>query len=200
MTDAFDALRLDPTPVDPSPRFAAALRDRLTTAMETPMTNNTATRALQVTPYLNVRDAAAAIDFYVAALGAVELHRLVGDDGRIGHAEIRIGNSSLMLADEHPEHGIVGPLTRGGSPVNLTLQVAATDPVYQRAIAAGATSISEPADQFYGQRMAVVRDPFGYRWNIAAPIPDYDQAQYAAKSAEAGYRLDAPDEISQDPD
>ena len=159
-----------------------------------------------VTAYLCIDGAAAAIDFYVAAFGAVEQQRLTGEDGRVGHAEIRIGNSSLMLADEYPEHGIVGPLTRGGSPVNLTLQVAATDPVYERAMALGATSISAPADQFYGQRMAVVRDPFGYQWNIAAPVPDYDQAHYAAKSAEAGYRLDAPDappvevEVNQDPD
>ena len=154
-----------------------------------------------ITAYLCVDGAAAAIDFYVAAFGAVELQRLTGDDGRVGHAEIRIGNSNLMLADEHPEHGFLGPLTRGGSPVNFTLQVAATDPVYERAITLGATSIAAPADQFYGQRMAVVRDPFGHQWNIAAPVPDYDQAQYAAKSAEAGYRLDAPDnEVAQDPD
>ena len=106
MTDAFDALRLGPTPVAPSPRFAAALRDQLTTALETPMTSNTAnnntastadTRALHVTPYLTVRNAAAAIDFYVAALGAVELHRLVGDDGRIGHAQLQFGTSICLL-------------------------------------------------------------------------------------------------------
>ena len=192
MSDAFDGLRLTPTPVDPSPRFAAALRDRLTTAMETPMTNTSPTRALQVTPYLNVRDAAAAIDFYVAALGAVELHRLVGDDGRIGHAQLQFGGSVIMLADEYPEFGVSGPESLGGSSCSFHLEVDDVYAAHARAIAHGAIAERPVEDQFHGSRQGAVRDPFGHRWVRSAPTPGYDPASYGPNAAEMGFALQQP--------
>ncbi|MGB8860959.1 MAG: VOC family protein [Ilumatobacteraceae bacterium] len=193
MTDAFDALRLEPTPVDPPSHFAASLRDRLTTALETPMTN-TATTApdldvtQSVTPYLVVDGAAAAIEFYVAAFGAVEHHRLVGDDGRVGHAEIIIGNSRLMLADEYPEADAIAPTTRGGTSTSFTLSVPNVDDVFPRALALGATEIRPVADQFYGHRQGTLRDAWGHQWSISSPIEGFGDEEYAANAAEAGFR------------
>ena len=173
-------------PATPSPRFTAALRDRLTTALETPMTNtntgntasNTAstagTRALHVTPYLTVRNAAAAIDFYVAALGAVELHRLVGDDGRIGHAQLQFGSSVVMLADEYPEFDVRGPESLGGSSCSLHLEVDDVDAAHALALTHGATEVRPVDDQFHGSRQGVVRDPFGHRWVLSTPTPGFD--------------------------
>ena len=194
MTDAFDALRLNPTPVDPPSRFAAALRDQLTTALETPMTDTTtATPDLDVThsvtPYLIVDGAAAAIDFYIAAFGAVEHHRLVGDDGRIGHAEIIIGNSRLMLADEYPDFDAIAPTTRGGTSTSFTLEVANVDDVFPRALALGATEIRPVADQFYGHRQGTLRDPWGHQWSVSTPVEGFgDDEEYTANAAEAGFR------------
>ena len=170
MTDAFDSLATETGPIAPSPRFADHLRRQLITELETPMSDATTTASPAqpltntVTPYLCVNGAAAAIDFYVAAFGAVEQHRMVGDDGRIGHAEIVIGNSKLMLADEYPEIGVLGPTSRGGSSTNFTIEVADVDHAFATAIELGATELRAVADQFYGVRQGTLVDPFGHQW------------------------------------
>ena len=119
------------------------------------------------TPYLCLKDAAAAIDFYKKAFGATEVMRLVGPDKKIGHAEIRIGNSSIYLSDEFPDHGVLSPQSLGGSPVRISLSVGNVDAFAARAVAAGATEVSAVEDQFYGERAGKFADPFGYVWNIA---------------------------------
>jgi PhnB protein len=123
-----------------------------------------------VTPYLIVRGAAKAIDFYKRAFGAVELFRFEGPDGTLGHAEIKIGNSPIMLADgmsEHPD-----PLTLGGTGVSFMLYVPDVDAAFARAIAAGATVKRPVADQFYGDRTGTLADPFGHVWSIGTHIED----------------------------
>lgn len=124
-----------------------------------------------VQPYLIIKNAAAAIDFYKTALAAKERFRME-KDGHIGHAEIEIGDSCIMLADEHPEIGAYSPAHFGGSPVSLMIYVPDCDAVYKQAVVAGAKSEREPADQFYGDRMAGILDPFGFRWYIATHIKD----------------------------
>ena len=125
---------------------------------------------MTLTPYLIVKGAAEALDFYKQAFGAVEEMRLTDPAGRIGHAEIRIGQSPLMLADEHPEFGALGPATLGGSPVTLHLEVADADAAADRAVAAGATLLRPVADQFHGNRSGMVADPFGHKWFLSAEI------------------------------
>jgi PhnB protein len=121
-------------------------------------------------PYLIIRDCAAAIEFYKAAFGATERMRMNRPDGRIGHAEIQMGDTCVMMADEHPEIGALSPTHYGGSPVSLHFYVEDCDARFQQAIAAGAKSVREPADQPYGDRNAGILDPFGYKWWIASPI------------------------------
>lgn len=127
-----------------------------------------------VTPYLSVINAAEMIEFYKKVFGAVETMRLKQPDGRIGHAELKIGGSAVMLADEFPEMGILSPKSLGGtrSPVSIHVYVEHVDDVYKRALASGATSLREPADQFYGDRNAQVRDPSGHCWDIATRIEE----------------------------
>jgi len=125
-----------------------------------------------VIPYLIVNGAARAFEFYAQAFGAVEVLRLTEPGGRVGHGEIRIGASRVMLADEYPEHGILGPAARGGTTVSLNLSVADADAVVERAVAAGATLRKAVADQFYGERSGQVEDPFGHVWHVAARIED----------------------------
>jgi len=124
------------------------------------------------TPYLIIKGAAAALDFYKQAFGATELFRMASPDGRIGHAEIRIGDSQIMLADEVPGMGYVGPQTLGGSPVSLMLYVPDVDQVFQQAIAAGGTVQRQVQDQFYGDRSGTLKDPFGHVWTISTHIED----------------------------
>jgi PhnB protein len=119
------------------------------------------------TPYLCFKDAPAAIDFYKKAFGATEVMRLVGPDKKIGHAEIRIGNSTIYLSDEFPDHGALSPKTLGGSPVRMSLSVDDVDAVAARAVAAGAKEVRPIEDQFYGERSGQFADPFGYVWNIS---------------------------------
>jgi len=130
-----------------------------------------------VVPYLTLSDTAAAIDFYARAFGATELFRLTGQDGRIGHAEVTIGGSVLMLSDEYPDFGALGPQSIGGSPIKLHLQVADADAALARAVAAGATVVRAAQDQFYGERTALVADPFGYSWFLASRIEDVTPAE-----------------------
>jgi len=120
-----------------------------------------------VTPYLIVKGAAAAIDFYKKAFGAEERFRCPMPDGRIGHAEIRIGNSHVMLADEFPEMGAKSPQTLGGTPFGICLYVLDSDASFQRAVAAGATVERPIADQFYGDRSGSVINPYGHKWTIS---------------------------------
>jgi PhnB protein len=120
-----------------------------------------------LTPYLIARDAARAIDFYIAAFGAKELFRLADKTGKVGHAELEIGDSRFMLADEFPDFGAFAPPTVGGTPVSLHLYVADVDAAFARALAAGATELRAVADQFYGDRRGVLVDPFGHQWSLA---------------------------------
>lgn len=127
--------------------------------------------------YLCVADTAEAIDFYTKALGAREKMRLTEPAGRIGHAEVEFGGTTLMLSDEFPEYGITGPREGCGTPVTLHLHVDDADAMITRALALGATLEREPKDEFYGERSGVIRDPFGHRWNIGHQIEQVDPAE-----------------------
>src|SRR5262245_13860803 len=120
----------------------------------------------EVYPYLRLRRAADAIEFYKKALGAEELFRLVEPSGRIGHAEIRIGSTTLMLSEEYPEMNIVGPEALGGTTFSIHLHVDDADAWIDRAVRAGATVTRPAADAFYGERSGAIRDPFGHEWLI----------------------------------
>jgi uncharacterized glyoxalase superfamily protein PhnB len=134
--------------------------------------------------YLHVKDAATAIAFYTEAFGATETFRLTEPGGRIGHAQLALGGTTLMLADEFPEYDITGPQTIGGTSVTIHLHVDDADAAVARAVSAGATTERAPEDHFYGERSGVVRDPFGHRWNIGHEIeavsPEEMQRRYTA--------------------
>jgi PhnB protein len=130
-----------------------------------------------VTPYLIVKGAAEAIDFYQKALGAREMMRFAEPGGKVGHAEIKIGDSVIMLADEYPDMGYVGPKTIGGTPVSLVLYVEDVDTSFDRAIAAGAKALRPVKDQFYGDRSGTMADPFGHVWTIATHKEDVSSAE-----------------------
>lgn len=136
---------------------------------------------------MRVIDAPRAIAFYVEAFGAREKFRLVEPSGRVGHAELEFGDTTVMLSDEYPEMGLVGPQTRGGTVMSMHLHVDDADALIARAVAAGATSIRPAADQFYGERSGTVRDPFGHEWNIGHSIeevsPEEMQRRYDALMA-----------------
>jgi PhnB protein len=142
----------------------------------------------RVTPYLIVDGAGAAIDFYCSVLGATERMRMAGPDGKVGHAELEIGNSVVMLADEHPDIGAVGPKTVGGSPVSLHVYVEDVDGVFEQALAAGAEELQPLEDKFYGDRSASFKDPFGHHWNIATHVEDVppDEMEKRAAAAAGG--------------
>lgn len=125
-----------------------------------------------VAPYLCIRDTARAIEFYKKAFGATEVMRLVEPRGKVGHAQIRIGHSMIMLADEYPELGILSPQTLGGSPVSITLFVDNVDTLANQAIAAGAKVLGPVADQFWGERTGKFEDPFGHIWLIHTRIEE----------------------------
>ncbi len=125
-----------------------------------------------VTPYLIFNRAAEAIEFYKKAFGATEMMRLAMPGGKIGHAEVKIGDSPVMLADEHPEMGALSPQTVGGSPMSLMIYVEDVDSVFNQAVAAGAEVVRPVVDQFYGDRSGTVKDPFGYTWTIATHKED----------------------------
>ena len=125
-----------------------------------------------VTPYLIIRDAAQAIEFYKKAFNTIEHQRMDMPNGKIGHAEISIGNSRIMLADECPEMKMRGPDTAGGAPVLIHLYVDNVDHVFKQAVKMGAKVIKELADQFYGDRLGCVVDPFGHTWSIATHKED----------------------------
>lgn len=137
-----------------------------------------------VTPYLLIKGAGEAIEFYKKAFAAVEVLRLQSPDGKIGHAEIRIGESHVMLADEHPEMDFLGPQTRGGTTVSLLIYTPDADAVFDQAIACGATEMRPICDQFYGDRMGTVVDPWGHVWSIATHIEDLPQAEIEKRFTE----------------
>jgi PhnB protein len=136
-----------------------------------------------VTPYLALRDAARAIEFYKKAFGAKEELRILGPGGKIGHAEIVIGDSHIMLADEHPERGHLGPQSRGGSTVSIMLYLENVDAVVERAVAAGAKLLMPVADQFYGDRMGGLEDPFGQVWYVATHTEDVPAEEMQRRAA-----------------
>jgi len=124
----------------------------------------------EVYPYLRVHSTADAIDFYGRAFGATELFRLTEPNGRIGHAEIKVGAATLMLSDEYPEHGIRGPQSLGGTTFSIHLHVDDVDDAFEQAVRAGATVIRPLQNQFYGERSGTVRDPFGHEWLLGGHI------------------------------
>ncbi len=139
-----------------------------------------------VTPYLNIRGAAAAIEFYQQAFAATELYRLSMPDGNIAHAEIKIGDSKIMLSKEAEQSGNKSPLTLNGSPVLLCIYVDDVDAVYAKALALGATTFREMAikDQFYGDRSGSIVDPFGLRWTIMTHIEDVSPEEMQQRAVE----------------
>jgi len=138
-----------------------------------------------VTPYLVIRDAAKAIEFYKKAFGAKEAMSMPMPDGKIAHAEIQIGDSMVMISDEIPEFGTKSPETLNGTPVGIFLYVPDVDATFKQAIASGATEVMPVADQFWGDRYGKVRDPFGHQWNIATHTEDLTPAEIGERAAKA---------------
>jgi PhnB protein len=124
-----------------------------------------------VTPYLSIKGAVKALEYYKKAFGAIELFRME-HEGRIGHAEIKIGDSPIMLADEYPEMGSVSPQTLGGSPVGIMIYVENVDTIFKQAIDAGGVEKKALQDQFYGDRSGTLTDPFGHVWTVATHVED----------------------------
>ena len=139
-----------------------------------------------VTPYLAIKNAVKALEFYKKAFGATEVHKTIMPDGRLGHAEIQIGDSKVMVSDEFPEFGGKSPEALGGSPVSLYLYVDNVDTFFKKAIAAGATEKKIVTDQFYGDRSGQLQDPFGHLWWVATHkedvAPEEMQKRIAAMS------------------
>jgi PhnB protein len=138
----------------------------------------------RITPYLIVDDADAAIAFYSSVLGASERMRMAGPGGRVGHAELDVGDSMIMLADEHPHMGALGPRAVGGTPVTMHVYVEDVDDVFERALDAGAKALRQLEDKFYGDRSGQFEDPFGHHWNVASHVEDVPPEEMA-KRAEA---------------
>jgi PhnB protein len=136
-----------------------------------------------LSPYLIVRDGAAAIDFYQKVFGAKLRMKLDAPGGRIGHAELGIGNALVMLADEHPEMGALAPTTIGGTPVGLHLYLEDVDAVAKKAIAAGATLKRPVESQFYGDRLGSIIDPFGHLWHISTHVEDVSPEEIGRRAA-----------------
>ena len=137
-----------------------------------------------VTPYLSIRGAAEAIEFYKKALGAAEVMRMPGPEGKLGHAEIRIGGSRVMLSDEYPEMDFLGPQTRGGTSVHLHVYVRDVDAVVERAVAAGAKLLRPVEDKFYGDRTGTLQDPFGHVWHVSTHVEDVPPKEMKKRAAE----------------
>ena len=138
----------------------------------------------QVTPYLIVDGAAAAIEFYGTVFGAAERMRLPGPDGTVGHAELQLGDSLIMVADEAHQLGLRGPQAIGGTPVTISVYVEDVDGVVERAVQAGATVLRPVEDQFYGDRSGQFEDPFGHRWSVATHVEDISPEEMARRAAD----------------
>jgi PhnB protein len=139
----------------------------------------------QVIPYLIVDGADAAIDFYSKVFRATERMRMPSPGDKIGHAELEIGDSLIMLADEHPEMGIRGPKAIGGTPVTISVYVDDVDGVFERAVKEGARSTRQVENQFYGDRTGQFEDPFGHRWSVATHVEDLPPEEMTKRAAEA---------------
>lgn len=138
-----------------------------------------------ITPYLVIKGAAEAIEYYKSVFGATEIMRMPDPSGRIGHAELKIGNSHIMLADEFPEMEYRGPLTLGSSPVSILLYVEDVDGTVQRAVAAGAKILKPVQDQFYGDRSGFIQDPFGHLWGVATHKEDVSPQEMKERMKQA---------------
>jgi PhnB protein len=139
----------------------------------------------RVSPHLSIAGASAAIDFYTGVFGATERMRMGMPDGTVAHAELELGGSVIMIGDEMPGGADPSPKTLGGSPVALFVYVEDVDDVFQRALAAGAKAVQEPENHFYGDRVAMLDDPFGHRWNIATHIEDVPPDEMERRAAQA---------------
>jgi PhnB protein len=139
----------------------------------------------RLVPYLIVDGAGAAIDFYSSVLGATERLRMPGPDGRIGHAELQLGDSVIMLADENADMGVLGPRAVGGTPVTLHLYVEDADGVFDRATKAGAKALRPVEDRFYGDRSGQFEDPFGHRWDVSTHVEDVPPDEMSKRAAAA---------------
>lgn len=207
----FDQLAAASTPTEPDAGFRRRLRADLVAALapeialperSTDMTETDDNRGdpaadpaggRGLVPYLTVDDASAAIDWYRTVFGAVELHRFVDPDGKVGHCELVIGGSSLMLADEYPDYQAVSPRRVGGTPVKLNLNVADVDAVFARAVEHGATARREPADQPYGERAAAFADPFGHEWMVQTTVSAPSTAEIE-EAMGGGFRIVEPED------
>ena len=139
-----------------------------------------------LTPYLVIKGAAEAIEFYKKAFGAVETVRMPGPGGRIMHAEVKIGNTMLMLSDENAERGYLSPTTRGGATSSVMLYTDDVDATFKKALAAGAKQQTAPEDMFWGDRMGNLTDPFGHNWAIATHKEDVSPEEMEKRMAAAG--------------
>jgi PhnB protein len=138
----------------------------------------------QITPYLCVDGASAAIDFYTKVFGAKERMRMPGPDGKLGHAELELGKGVIMLADEHAAMNFLSPKSIGGTPVTIHVYVDDADAVFERAVKEGATGLRDVADQFYGDRSGQFEDPFGHRWNVGTHVEDVPPEEMEKRAAE----------------
>ncbi|HJR90122.1 MAG TPA: VOC family protein [Aeromicrobium sp.] len=140
----------------------------------------------RVAPYLIVDGAAEAIEFYSSVLGASQRgDRMEMPNGKIGHAELELGDSLIMLADENPEWGALGPRTVGGTPVTVHVYVEDVDDVFGKAVASGATEVQPVTNQFYGDRSGGFEDPWGHRWNVATHVEDVPPEEMAERAQAA---------------
>ena len=208
MNNPFDGLRLADEPVAPSPEFGTDLRQRLAVLLGTPTIITTTLRSStmsadskpttvgslqtqtgdRVTPYLTVDQGDVALKFYGAAFGAVEIMRVVMNEetAQLGHAEFRIGDAVFYLSDEFPEMGVKSPRTLGGTSVAMHLEVTNVDAAFSTAVAAGAESLAEPADQAHGARHGTIVDPFGHRWMLSQQIEEVSTTDYSQRMSEDG--------------
>jgi PhnB protein len=138
-----------------------------------------------ITPYLSIKGAADALEFYKRAFGAKEIMRMAQPDGRVGHAELQLGDSRVMLADEFPEMDCRGPHSMGGTPVTLYMYVENVDAVVEQALAAGAKLTRPVQDQFYGDRSGTVTDPYGHVWHVATHKEDLSMEEIGKRAAAA---------------
>jgi len=138
----------------------------------------------QITPYLIVDGAGAAIGFYGTVFGATERMRMPAPGDKIGHCELQIGTALIMLADESPEMGQRSPKSLGGSPVTISVYVEDVDEIFDRAVKAGATVVRAVEDQFYGDRSGQFEDPYGHRWSVASHVEDVPPAEMAKRASE----------------
>ena len=140
-----------------------------------------------VTPYLIIKGAADAIEYYKKAFGATELFRMAQNDGRIGHAELKIGDSPIMLADEFPEMKYLSPVSLGGTPVSLLIYVDDVDKIFPQAVSAGGEVQKPLQNQFYGDRSGTLKDPFGHVWTIATHVEDLSPEEMEKRASAGGH-------------